>query len=44
MSAEEAVTAFEESGAARLLITHRPDELPLAPGLERAYDGLELEL
>ena len=32
------------SGARRLLITHRPAELPLDPGLEQAYDGLELDL
>jgi ribonuclease BN (tRNA processing enzyme) len=44
LSAEEAIAAFEASGAKRLLVTHRPDELPLADGLERAYDGLELEV
>ena len=44
LSAEEAVAAFRDSGAKRLLLTHRPDELPLDPGLERAYDGYELEL
>jgi len=42
LTAEEAVGAFRESGARRLLVIHRPDELPLADGLERAYDGLEL--
>jgi ribonuclease BN (tRNA processing enzyme) len=40
----EAVSAFRESGAARLLLTHRPAELPLDASLERAHDGLELEL
>jgi ribonuclease BN (tRNA processing enzyme) len=44
LSADEAVAAFEASGARRLLVTHRPDELPLAPGVERAHDGLELQL
>jgi ribonuclease BN (tRNA processing enzyme) len=44
LSAEEAIEAFEASGAKRLLVTHRPDELPLADALERAYDGLELEV
>lgn len=44
LSAGEAVAAFEESGAARLLLTHRPDELPVDDGLELAYDGLELEI
>lgn len=39
LSAEEAVAAFEESGARRLVIIHRPDELPLPDGLERAADG-----
>ena len=40
----EAVQAFEASGAKRLLVTHRPDELPLDDGLERAADWMELEL
>ena len=44
LAANEAVAAFEESGAQRLLLTHRPHELPLEDGLEQAYDGLELEL
>jgi ribonuclease BN (tRNA processing enzyme) len=44
LSAEEAVAAFEASGAKRLLVTHRPDELALDDRLERARDGLELEL
>jgi ribonuclease BN (tRNA processing enzyme) len=39
LSAEEAVAAFEESGARRLVIIHRPEELPLADGVERASDG-----
>ncbi|MBI4172813.1 MAG: MBL fold metallo-hydrolase [Actinobacteria bacterium] len=44
LSAEEAVAAFEASGARRLLIVHRPAELDLDPELEQAFDGLELEL
>ena len=44
LSADEAVAAFRASGARRLLLTHRPAELPLAAGLEQAYDGLELSL
>jgi ribonuclease BN (tRNA processing enzyme) len=44
LSADEAVAAFTASGARRLLITHRPEELGLPPELERAQDGLELDL
>jgi ribonuclease BN (tRNA processing enzyme) len=44
LSVEEALDAFNASGAHRLLLTHRPRELPIADGLEQAYDGLELEL
>ena len=44
LSAEEAIVAFEASGAKRLLLTHRPKELPLDNGLEQAHDGLELEI
>jgi ribonuclease BN (tRNA processing enzyme) len=44
LTAEEAVAAFESSGARRLLLTHRPHELPLDGGLELAYDGLQLDL
>jgi len=39
LAAEEAVDAFERSGAKRLVIVHRPHELPLDDGLERAADG-----
>ena len=39
LSAEEAVAAFEESGAHRLVIIHRPEELPLDENVERASDG-----
>jgi ribonuclease BN (tRNA processing enzyme) len=44
LSADEARATHEASGAARLLLTHRPHELPLPDGLEQAYDGLQLEL
>jgi ribonuclease BN (tRNA processing enzyme) len=44
LSADEAVAAYRASGAKRLLITHRPHELPLDGGLEQAYDGLELDI
>jgi ribonuclease BN (tRNA processing enzyme) len=40
----EALAAFEQSGAKRLLLTHRPAERPLDAGLELAYDGLEVDL
>jgi ribonuclease BN (tRNA processing enzyme) len=44
LSAEEAITASEHAGARRLLLTHRPAELPVADGIELAYDGYETEL
>jgi len=44
LSLEEALDAFRASGARRLLVTHRPLELPLADGIEQARDGLELEI
>jgi ribonuclease BN (tRNA processing enzyme) len=44
LAAEEAVEAFEASGARRLLLTHRPSERPLENGLEQAHDGMELEV
>ncbi len=44
LAPEEACDAFRSSAARRLLITHRPIELPLADGLERAYDGLSIVL
>jgi ribonuclease BN (tRNA processing enzyme) len=44
LSADEAVAAYEASGARRLLLTHRPHELPLADGLAQARDGLELQV
>ena len=44
LTVNEAVEAFRSSGARRLLLTHRPRELPLDEGLEQAFDGFELEL
>jgi ribonuclease BN (tRNA processing enzyme) len=44
LTSDEATAAFEASGARRLVVIHRPDELPLDERLERAYDGLELDL
>jgi len=44
LSVDEAVAAFRASGARRLLLTHRPDELPVENGLELAYDGLVVEI
>jgi ribonuclease BN (tRNA processing enzyme) len=44
LSLDEAVDAFEASGAKRLLVTHRPRELPTPDEFELAYDGLELEV
>jgi ribonuclease BN (tRNA processing enzyme) len=44
LTLDEALAAHRASGARRLLLTHRPAELPVDDGLELAYDGLELEL
>jgi ribonuclease BN (tRNA processing enzyme) len=44
LSLEEAVEAFEASGAKRLLVTHRPTELPTPDEYELAYDGLALDV
>jgi ribonuclease BN (tRNA processing enzyme) len=40
----EAESVFAASGAGRLLVTHRPHELPVGDGVELARDGLVLEL
>ncbi len=39
LSAEEALAAHRASGARRLVIVHRPAELPTPDGAERARDG-----
>lgn len=44
LSADEALAAAAESGTERVILTHRPAELEVPAGVERAYDGLELEL
>jgi ribonuclease BN (tRNA processing enzyme) len=44
LSADEALAAAAASGTKRLLLTHRPAELAIPPGVEHAYDGLELEI
>lgn len=44
LSAAEAIAAYEASGAARLLLTHRPVELPAPDGVEVAVEGLSIEL
>jgi ribonuclease BN (tRNA processing enzyme) len=44
LAADEALTAFEQAGAKRLLLTHRPQERPLDDGLEQARDGMEIVL
>jgi ribonuclease BN (tRNA processing enzyme) len=44
LSVEEAMAAAEASGTRRVLLTHRPAELTVPEGVERAYDGLELEV
>jgi ribonuclease BN (tRNA processing enzyme) len=44
LTAAEAVEAFVDSGAHRLLVVHRPVELPLDPSLEQATDGYTTEV
>jgi ribonuclease BN (tRNA processing enzyme) len=44
LSLEEAVEAYEASGAKRLLVTHRPTELPTPEEYDLAHDGLELDV
>jgi len=44
LSVDEALDAYNASGARRLLLTHRPAELALPDGLDLAYDGMELEI
>jgi ribonuclease BN (tRNA processing enzyme) len=44
LSLEEAEAAFEESGAASLLLTHRPAELPMPRHRQFAYDGLVVDV
>lgn len=44
LTEQEAIDAFREAGAKRLLIVHRPDELPLEQAPERAWDGFETDV
>ena len=44
LTAAEAAAAALTARARRLLLVHRPVELPTPDGLELAYDGLELDL
>jgi ribonuclease BN (tRNA processing enzyme) len=44
LTAGEAIDAYKSAGARRLVVIHRPDELPLPDGIERAHDGLELDV
>ena len=44
LSADEAIDAFRQSGAKRLVIIHRPHELPVPDGIEVAADGDVYEL
>ena len=39
LTEDEATAAFAASGARRLVVIHRPDELPLDPSVDRAADG-----
>jgi len=44
LALDETLEVFEASGAKRLLVTHRPAELPSEGDIEYAYDGLELDI
>jgi ribonuclease BN (tRNA processing enzyme) len=44
LSLEEALDAFGNSQAKRLLVTHRPAELETAASLELAFDGMEISI
>jgi len=44
LSLAEAESVFAASGSSRLLVTHRPRELPVGDGVELAREGLEIEL
>jgi ribonuclease BN (tRNA processing enzyme) len=44
MNAREAATVALQANAQRLLLVHRPQELPAPDGLEVASDGLEIAL
>jgi ribonuclease BN (tRNA processing enzyme) len=44
LSLEEALDAFGESQAKRLLVTHRPAELETDASLDLAFDGMEISI
>lgn len=44
LSADEALESAAAAGVKRVLLTHRPAELSSPPDVERAYDGLVVEL
>jgi ribonuclease BN (tRNA processing enzyme) len=44
LTAQEAAAAAQTARARRLLLVHRPAELPTPDGLELAHDGLELDV
>jgi ribonuclease BN (tRNA processing enzyme) len=44
LAADEAFKAFQEAGAKRLLLTHRPTERPLDDAFEQVHDGMEVEV
>jgi ribonuclease BN (tRNA processing enzyme) len=44
LRASDAIAYAERAGARRLVLIHRPAELPQPDGCEVAYDGLELEV
>jgi ribonuclease BN (tRNA processing enzyme) len=44
LAADEALESFRESGAKRLLLTHRPTERPLEDAFEQVHDGMEIEI
>ena len=41
LTEQEALAAYQDSGARRLLIVHRPSELPLDKSFTQAWDGYE---
>jgi ribonuclease BN (tRNA processing enzyme) len=44
LSADEAIEAAAAAGVKRLLLTHRPSELDGLVDVERAFDGMVVEL
>ena len=44
LSVDEALSAARRLGHPAVLLTHRPAELQVPAGVERAYDGLEIEV